>query len=67
MYICTVSSNSSYDRQYEVRTKSAMKAAEEYGRAEGGETVIVSTKSGRTISRVVWSVEDRKYIRVTAE
>ena len=65
MNICTITSNSSYGREYEVSTTSAMKAAEQYGRAEGGEIVTVATKSGKILSRVEWSTEQRKYIRVS--
>lgn len=65
MYICTIYSNFSYGREYEVNTKSAMKCADMYGRCEGGEVVTVSTKSGKVLSRVVWTPEDcGKYIRV---
>ena len=64
-YICTISSNSSNEREYEVSTRSAMKAAMEFGRCEGGETVTILTKSGNPISRVIWHPEGgSKYIRV---
>ena len=66
MYICTIYSNFSHGREYEVETKSAMKCADLYGRCEGGEVITVSTKSGKDISRVVWTPEDGgRYIRVT--
>lgn len=64
IYICTITSNSTHPREYEVETKSAMKCAELYGRAEGGEVVTVQTKSGKPVSGVEWSVEERKYVRV---
>ena len=57
-YICTIESNSTYGREYEVDTKSAMKCAEVYGRCEGGEIIKVSTKSGKLLSAVRWTPED---------
>ena len=63
-YICKIWSSSSNGREYTVTTKSAMKCAAEYGRAEGGEVVQVERKSGTVISRVDWSQEKREYIRV---
>lgn len=51
-YICTVTSNSTSPREYTVSTRSAMKCADMYGRAEGGEVVTVCNKSGRVLSRV---------------
>lgn len=64
-YICKIWSNSSNGREYTVETKSAMKCASEYGRADGGEVVQVERKNGTVISRVEWSTEKRDYIRVT--
>lgn len=65
MYRCTITSNSSYGREYEVDTRSAMKCAIEYGRCEGGERVVVSARSGKPVSEVVWTPEQGgKYIRV---
>lgn len=64
-YICKIWSNSSNGREYTVTTKSAMKCAAEYGRADGGEVVQVEHKNGTVISRVEWSQEKRGYIRVT--
>ena len=64
-YICTITSNFSNGRQYDVDTKSAMKCAESYGRCEGGEEIAVSTKSGKPISKVIWTPENGgQYIRV---
>lgn len=65
MYKCIIWSNSSHAREYEVETKSAMKAANELGRAEGGEVVEIRTlKSNRVLSRVQWTLEDGgKYYR----
>ena len=64
-YICIVSSNNTFDRQYNVTTSSAIKAAKEYGRADRGETVTITTKAGKIVSRASWDIETRQYIRVT--
>lgn len=64
MYICQIESNSSRTIEYIVSTTSAMKAASLFGRGEGGETVTVMNRSGKILSRVVWSSEERKYTRV---
>lgn len=64
-YICKIWSNSSNVREYTVTTKSAMKCAAEYGRADFGEVVQVERKNGTVISRVEWSPEKRDYIRVS--
>ena len=65
MYKCIITSDSSAGREYEVNTKSAYKAAQEFGRCEGGETVTITSKGGRELSRVIWTPEDGgKYIRV---
>ena len=65
-YKAIITSNSADAREYIVDSKSAMKAAQEHGRCEGGEIVTVTTvKSGRVLSRVRWSPEDGgKYYRV---
>ena len=58
-YKAIIESNSADAREYIVSSASAMKAAQEYGRAEGGEVVTVTTvKSGRVLSRVRWTPED---------
>ena len=64
-YICKVESDNTFTRTYEVETTSAKKAAAVYGRAEGGEEVTISTKTGKILSKVIWSDADRDYIRVT--
>ena len=66
MYKCIIWSNNSCDREYTVKTKSAMRAAMELGHGEGGEVVQVETMTtGRVLSRVQWTPEDGgKYIRV---
>ena len=62
---CEIWSNSSYGREYEVKTTSAMKCAKEYGRCEGGEVVRVLSPSGKVLSEVHWTPEDGgKYYRV---
>ena len=64
-YIITVVSNSTNEREYETSSRSAMRAAEQFGRCEHGERVTVWTRGGKAISRAVWSPEDDgKYIRV---
>ena len=58
-YKAIITSNSSDAREYIVSSSSAMRAAQEYGRCEGGEVVTVTTvKSGRDVSRVRWTPED---------
>ena len=64
-YIITVVSNSTNEREYTTSSRSAMRAAEQFGRCEGGERVTVWTRGGKAISRVVWSPEDGgRYVRV---
>ncbi len=64
-YIITVVSNSTNEREYTTSSRSAMRAAEQFGRCEGGERVTVWTRGGKAISRVVWSPEDGgRYLRV---
>lgn len=61
-YICIVRSPSTYAREYTVTTSSACKAAQELGRADGGEVVeIKRPRSGRVVSMARWSDEDRRY------
>ena len=63
-YICEIWSNSNPGSTCTVYTKSAMRCASEYGRADGGEVVQVLRKNGTILSRVQWSPEERGYIRV---
>lgn len=65
MYKCIIWSNSSKGREYDVNTKSAYKAAQKYGRGEGGEVVQIRTmRSGKVISEARWTPEDGgKYYR----
>ena len=64
-YIITIASTASHEREYPTDSRSAMRAAERYGRCEGGETITVRTKSGKVISQVVWTPEDGgRYLRV---
>lgn len=61
---CVIWSNSSNCREYEVKTSSAMKCADEFGRCEGGEVVQVFSPSGKILSEVRWTPEGGKYYRV---
>lgn len=67
MYICRIWSNTSHEREYEVNTKSAMKAATEHGGCEYGEVVeIITPRTQRVISRVRWTPEKGgRYYRCT--
>ena len=73
MYDCLIWSNSrnctSNGTRYKVNTKSAMKCAKEFGRAELGETVSVykfyASGEERLISRVIWNHETASYVRVS--
>lgn len=57
-YICIITSNNSNGREYEVNTSSARKAAQTYGRCEGGEKVTILNKSrSRIVSQVIWTPE----------
>lgn len=65
-YIATVYSNSTHEREYEFNSRSAINAANLYGRCESGEVVTVRTMSGREISRAIWTPENGgRYLRVT--
>lgn len=57
-YIVKVWSNSTHEREYETDSRSAMKAAEKYGRYECGEVVQVCNKSGVVLSEVRYTQED---------
>ena len=67
MYKCVIWSNNNHGREYTVATRSAMYAAQEYGRGECGEIVQIETLvTGRIISRVRWTPENGgRYVRVT--
>ena len=55
-------------RWYETNSRSAMKAANRFGRFERGEVVQVQNKHGRVISEVHYSPEDGgMYYRVLTE
>ena len=57
-YICIITSNGTNGREYEVNTSSARKAAQTYGRCEGGEKVTILNKSRtKIVSQVAWSPE----------
>lgn len=63
-YTCTITSNSSAERCYCVATRSAVKAAQQLGRAESGKTVTITSRSGKVLSRAIWDCSTRRYIRV---
>ena len=58
MYQAVISSNSSHERAYEVSSRSAIKAAMDLGRCEGGEVVRIYNKAGRLLSEARWTPED---------
>ncbi|MDY3710822.1 MAG: hypothetical protein SO044_00155 [Agathobaculum sp.] len=60
-YICVISSGSTY-AEYEVSTRSAYKAACQFGRGEHGEQVSIY-KGDKLISRAAWDCEQRHYYR----
>lgn len=66
-YRCWIWSFSSGYRFYDVDTRSALKAAQMYGRCEGGEIVQVRTRrSGKVLSEARWTPEGGgKYFRAT--
>lgn len=59
-----IKSNNSHPREYDVKTRSALVAAEELGRCEGGEVVEVRTNNGKLIDKAMWDCENQKYLRV---
>ena len=63
-YLCYINSNNTEERIYTVTTRSAMKAAQKYGRCEGGEQITIRTHSGQTLSKVIWDVQTSQYINV---
>lgn len=64
-YNCHITSNNCFLRVYHVNTSSAMWCAKEFGRCESGEAVTVYAKSGKPVSRVLWSSEHGgHYVRV---
>lgn len=68
MYRCVVYSAESPLREYEVKSQSAMKAADLYGKKEEGETVVVMRKKTYELLSVVawvwnWDRSDGLYVR----
>ena len=63
MNIAQVLTDASWGRRYAVKTRSAMKAAHEYGTGMKGEQVTILDAKGREISKVVCGM--RGYYRVT--
>lgn len=52
-------------QKYETDSRSALKAAEQFGRFEGGEVVTVTNKSGKVLDKAVYTPEDGgKYLKV---
>ena len=64
-YTAIIESNTSYPMEIETDSRNVLLIANEYGRAESGESVTVKSKAGKTLSRAVWDVSSRKYIRVS--
>lgn len=64
-YLCSVCSDSTVEeRSYIINHRSAMKAAEKYGRCESSETITVRTHLGKTLSMVKWDPQTGKYINI---
>lgn len=59
-----IKSDNSFQREYDVKSRSALVAANELGRCEGGEVVEVRTNKGKLIDKAAWDSESQKYIRV---
>lgn len=60
-YTCTITSDNG-EREYDVTTRSAIKAAYKYGRCAGGEVVTIRRKkSGKVISQARWTPENGGY------
>ena len=65
-YRCIIWSNFSYGREYGVDSKSAIKAARQFGRAEFGEIVeICRKKTGQVLSKAAWVPELNDYTQIT--
>ncbi len=52
------------DMVYTINHRSAMKAAEEYGKAEPNETITVRLHSGKILSKVKWDQQRGKYVNL---
>lgn len=59
-----IKSDNSFQREYDVKSRSALVAANELGRCEGGEVVEVRTNKGKLIDKAMWDCENQKYLRV---
>ena len=64
-FVCTVESNTSNPREYDVNSRNIVALANKYGRGECGETVTVTDRAGKTVSKAIWDISQKKYIRVT--
>lgn len=63
-YRLIVSSNYADAREYIVSGVDILNHAQQYGRAEGGETVTLYGLRGKPVARAVWSAEARDYVKV---
>lgn len=59
-----IRSNNSYQREYDVKSRSAIINAKKLGRCESGEVVEVRTNKGKLIDKAMWNCENQKYCRV---
>lgn len=59
-----IKSNNSHQREYDVRSRSAIVVAKELGRCEGGEMVEIRTNKEKLIDKACWDCETQKYCRV---
>ena len=63
-YKCIVASNSTHDREYTIEHTDILQAAQDLGRAEGGETVTIYNATGDYLRRAIWDVETKTYVEV---
>lgn len=67
-YKCVIWSNSSHPREYEVHTRSAVKAGLEFGRCEFGEVVEIRRKrTDELLSKAAWepwAIKNGGYVHV---
>ena len=65
-YLYYIESDTHIARAGHTNSRNAVKVAYEFGRAESGETVTITTKKHcKPIARAVWDVSTRKYIKVS--
>lgn len=67
-YKCVIWSNSSHPREYEVHTRSAVKAGLELGRCEFGEVIEIRRKrTDELLSKAMWepwAIKNGGYVRI---